>query len=190
MYGNSAGSGFGVRGDSTDGIAVQGQCFGNGLAGKFIGSVEITGNLIIQGHNISSLISQVQSIASLAGRVQVLEQENQLLKREVDRLKQASSGGSQPGSSSTKQISVQKKDGEFIVTGFGFPPRVRVTIRVVAGNNPQDSRTFFQSSEPDGKLNFRQSIACTPGVLLHFSATDDILVSGQNVWSNTFDITC
>jgi len=179
-----------VRGDSTDGIAVQGQSFGNGLAGKFIGDVEITENLVVKGSNVNTLISQLQSIAGLAGRVQVLEQENQRLKQDVERLKQASSGGSQSGGSSTRQISVQKKDGEFIVTGSGFPPRVRVTIRVVADNNPQDSRTFFQSSESDGKLNFKQSISCTSGVLLHFSATDDTLVSGQNVWSNTFDITC
>jgi hypothetical protein len=57
VYGNSVGSGFGVRGDSTDGIAVQGQSFGSGLAGKFIGDLEITGNL--NGHSLSQLLERI-----------------------------------------------------------------------------------------------------------------------------------
>ena len=43
--GNTSGGGFGVRGETTHGTAVQGQSFGDGLAGKFIGNVLVTGTL-------------------------------------------------------------------------------------------------------------------------------------------------
>ena len=46
VFGDSAGEGFGVRGESHEGIAIQGRSFsGNrGLAGRFIGNVHIQGN--------------------------------------------------------------------------------------------------------------------------------------------------
>jgi hypothetical protein len=37
--------GIGVRGETGSGVGVQGQSFGVGLAGKFIGNVDITGNV-------------------------------------------------------------------------------------------------------------------------------------------------
>jgi hypothetical protein len=45
--GTSAAGGkqIGVRGETNTGVGVQGQSFGAGLAGKFIGHVEVTGNL-------------------------------------------------------------------------------------------------------------------------------------------------
>jgi len=45
VFGNSVGGGFGVRGETVGGIAVQGQSFGIGLAGQFIGNVRVTGIL-------------------------------------------------------------------------------------------------------------------------------------------------
>ena len=36
---------IGVRGETFTGVGVQGQSFGNGLAGKFVGNVEVTGNI-------------------------------------------------------------------------------------------------------------------------------------------------
>jgi hypothetical protein len=62
VYGNSVGAGFGVRGDSTEGVAVQGQSFGNGLAGKFIGNVEVTGSLVVQGADVAVLIQRIQQL--------------------------------------------------------------------------------------------------------------------------------
>lgn len=50
VYGSGVGGSFGVRGDTTGGIAVQGQSFGAGLAGKFIGNVEVTGKITHNGH--------------------------------------------------------------------------------------------------------------------------------------------
>ena len=51
VYGGNmdAPNGFGVRGDTVGGVAVQGQSFGSGLAGKFIGNVETTGNHTVGG---------------------------------------------------------------------------------------------------------------------------------------------
>ena len=43
--GNTTGGGFGVRGETTTGTAVQGVSFGAGLAGRFQGDVEVTGDI-------------------------------------------------------------------------------------------------------------------------------------------------
>jgi hypothetical protein len=42
---NPGAGGIGVRGETFTGVGVQGQSFGNGLAGKFVGNVEVTGNI-------------------------------------------------------------------------------------------------------------------------------------------------
>ena len=56
----NSGSGFGVRGDCKDGTAIQGQSFGNGIAilgkggrvaGRFEGTVEVTGDLNTSGNH-------------------------------------------------------------------------------------------------------------------------------------------
>lgn len=54
--GGIGGSCIGVRGETFNnpGVGVQGQSFGTGLAGKFIGNVEVTGNL-----NMSSATSDI-----------------------------------------------------------------------------------------------------------------------------------
>lgn len=58
VFGNATGTGFGVRGDSQDGVAVQGQSFGDGiavqglggkLAGRFVGQVLVEGDLEVTG---------------------------------------------------------------------------------------------------------------------------------------------
>ncbi|WP_433975952.1 hypothetical protein [Tunturiibacter lichenicola] len=45
--GNKTGSGFGVRGETTSGVGVQGQSFGSGAAARFIGNVDCEGNLAV-----------------------------------------------------------------------------------------------------------------------------------------------
>jgi hypothetical protein len=47
--GKTALNGFGVRGETTGGVAVQGQSFGPGLAGKFIGKLRIEGDVEVTG---------------------------------------------------------------------------------------------------------------------------------------------
>jgi hypothetical protein len=50
VYGDSkTGGGIGVRGETNTGVAIQGQSFGTGLAGKFVGGVEIKGLLSVSG---------------------------------------------------------------------------------------------------------------------------------------------
>ena len=43
--GNVNGEGFEVRGETATGIAIQGQSFGSGLAGNFIGDVHVMGHI-------------------------------------------------------------------------------------------------------------------------------------------------
>jgi hypothetical protein len=46
----AGGSQIGVRGETDKGVGVQGQSFGTkGLAGKFIGNVEVTGDIHVNG---------------------------------------------------------------------------------------------------------------------------------------------
>ena len=52
-----AGDGIGVRGETNTGVGVQGQSFGNGLAGKFIGDVECDGDVNLRGLNVGKDIS-------------------------------------------------------------------------------------------------------------------------------------
>jgi hypothetical protein len=197
VYGNSVGSGWGVRGDSTDGIAVQGQSFGNGLAGKFIGDVEITGNLILQGLDLQSLIQQLrlvgnfaEQIQSLERRLQALAQENQRLKQDIEALKQSSSGSANqlPAGSASPRISVAKSSGAFSISGQGFLANKSISVRVV--DDALASRTFTQSSDANGRFTLSQQIPCNAGLVLHFSATDGRLNNGQELWSNIVDTTC
>jgi hypothetical protein len=45
--GEGADRGFGVRGETNNGIGVQGRSFAGGLAGKFVGNVEVDGNITL-----------------------------------------------------------------------------------------------------------------------------------------------
>ena len=45
VFGDSVGAGVGVRGETVSGTGVEGQSRGAGLAGKFIGDVEVTGDI-------------------------------------------------------------------------------------------------------------------------------------------------
>jgi len=47
--GRSATHGIGVRGETFDGVGVQGQRFGSGLAGNFIGDVKVDGSISVTG---------------------------------------------------------------------------------------------------------------------------------------------
>ncbi len=49
VYGLSAGKGIGVRGESKEGVAIQAQCFGSGRAARFIGQVDVEGDLVVGG---------------------------------------------------------------------------------------------------------------------------------------------
>ena len=90
VYGISQGSdGFGVRGDSSDGVAVQGKSFGNGvavkgiggkLAGLFEGPVEIVGNVRLVGNmEVTGDIQFVGRIADLAEAFEVAAHDDALV---------------------------------------------------------------------------------------------------------------
>lgn len=79
----------------------------------------------------------------------------------------------------------------FSVSGVGFQPNSRVTIRVT--DDALNSRSYQQSASASGSLSFRQGISCIPGLRLYFSATDGRSnpndVTGS-LWSNTVTTTC
>ena len=62
VFGRGGGNqGFGVRGEVVNGVAVQGHSFGAGLAGRFIGNVEVTGTLIVSGVNLLIALQQLKA---------------------------------------------------------------------------------------------------------------------------------
>jgi hypothetical protein len=76
LMGRSAGAhGFGVRGETIAGIALQGQSFGGGLAGKFIGDVEVIGHINGPGGDIEKRISELEGQPNLGQRITVLERQ-------------------------------------------------------------------------------------------------------------------
>ena len=170
VYGNSVGSGFGVRGDSTDGIAVQGQCFGGGLAGKFIGNVEVTDNLVVQGRNINALLSQVQSLANLVGRVQALEQTNQQLQQQVAsltaRVTSLERNSSSSGSTGTPTISISFKAkganqnlDTYTVSGSGFPKNEAATIDILSKSTFGQPSSTSTTATADSIGSFSKEIS-------------------------------
>ncbi len=195
VYGlcNGKGNGVAAISDSGTGVYAKGARF----AGFFEGNVAVTGNLVVKGTDISALVSQIQSLGNLLGRVQglearvqTLEQENQRLKQEVAALKSQSPGGKLPAGSPNPQISVTKKDGKFVVTGSGFLANKPIAIRAVVKNNSQLLNTTSQSSDSDGSLNNEWSLNCTSGTLIVVSASDGRVISGKELWSNFYEITC
>ena len=128
------------------------------------------------------------------GRLQALEQENQLLKQEVAAIKNQSSGqspsGKLPAGSSSPEISVMKKDGKFVVTGSGFLASRSISIRAVATNNPQDFRITSQNSESNGSLRLEWALSCNAGTPFTVTASDSRVISGNQLWSNPYQITC
>jgi hypothetical protein len=81
VFGISQGAkGFGVRGESSDGVAVQGQSFGNGLAGRFVGPVEIVGNVSLVGNmEVTGDIQFAGRIADLAEAFEVAAHDRALV---------------------------------------------------------------------------------------------------------------
>jgi hypothetical protein len=77
--GKTAPNGFGVRGETTGGVGVQGQSFGPGLAGKFIGKVriegdvEVTGDVILLGGNDCAEHFQISGAAPDVGSVMCID---------------------------------------------------------------------------------------------------------------------
>jgi hypothetical protein len=67
------GTGFGVRGDCQEGgIAIQGQSFGTGLAGKFIGDVEVTGDIRLTNQDCAEDFDILSDQSADPGTVMVL----------------------------------------------------------------------------------------------------------------------
>lgn len=198
VYGNSAGTGFGVRGDSTEGVAVQGQSFGNGLAGKFIGNVEVTGSLVVQGVNLDALLTQHQALASLIGRIQALEQTNQQLQQQVTALtsrvttleRQSNAGG---GGTGTPSITVSSAGSggqnltNFRIAGSGFGRNEAVTINITSRSKfgqPTSSPTST-TADASGNIAINRSLFCDNGM------EHDITAVGANgKSSNTVKTNC
>jgi hypothetical protein len=79
VYGNSKGGGFGVRGETVTGTGVQGQSFGSGLAGRFVGNVEVTGDVVLRGAGDCAEQFHVQEdVLVEPGAVMVLDEDETL----------------------------------------------------------------------------------------------------------------
>jgi hypothetical protein len=74
-------AGIGVRGETANGVGIQGQSFGPGLAAKFIGSVDVAGVLTVNGVELNGFQTFVNN------QLQGLQERLDALQREVDTLR-------------------------------------------------------------------------------------------------------
>lgn len=77
--GNPDSHGIGVRGETMSGVGVQGRAFGQGLAGKFIGDVEVTGDIRLVNAGDCAEDFDIAGIEKIEpGTVMVLDKEGAL----------------------------------------------------------------------------------------------------------------
>jgi len=143
---NAGGSAVIGVSEKQGGIGIHGK--GAHRAGFFEGNVEITGNLMVQGISVQSLLQRIQQLEQKVG------------------------GGPPP---SQRTISVTKEgtglNTVFTVTGAGFTPNGLVVVRITAPNLEQIS--FAESAGADGKFVAKRSVPCLTGLQLTVTAFED-----------------
>lgn len=174
VMGQADGAGIGVVGTSKSGVGVFGK--GARLAGLFEGKVDITEDLTVRGVSIHALL---QRIVKLEETVAIFLSNP--------------TGTATPPTMPVISVSREGSGAEsfFIIEGSGFLASKTVNIRVV--DDTLQSLTFPHTADANGKINVRQSISCTSGLALHFSATDSRPNPGDMtgvLFSNTFTTTC
>jgi hypothetical protein len=72
--------GEGVRGETRDGVGVQGQATGSGLAGRFLGNVEVTGDITLTGpgQDCAEEFDVADTLNIEPGTVMVIEEDGML----------------------------------------------------------------------------------------------------------------
>jgi hypothetical protein len=80
-YGHSTG-GPGVRGETQTGVGVQGQAFGDGLAARFIGDVEVTGDIRLVNADCAEEFDAIAAETIDPGTVMVIDGEDRLRRSE------------------------------------------------------------------------------------------------------------
>jgi hypothetical protein len=87
IYGSTKnGDGFGLRGETTSGTAIQGQSYGQGLAGRFVGNVEVTGDVLLSGADCAENFRVAPATAAEPGTVMVIQNDGLIrpCSREMD----------------------------------------------------------------------------------------------------------
>lgn len=74
--GSKDGAGFGLRGETRTGVAVLGRTFGTGLAGRFIGDVEVTGDIRLVNADLAEDFTTSNAVDP--GTVMVLDNEGRI----------------------------------------------------------------------------------------------------------------
>ncbi len=149
-------AGRGVAGLSKTGIGVYGK--GGQFAGLFEGDVEIIGNLVIQGVSIQTWIQRLQELEAASGITNAGLPVTRPAARPsitVEQGSPASGGGT-----------------TFTIRGGGFLSESPIDLQV-AKVRTEPTVIRDELSDRNGALFIgSRSIACQPGDLLTFSATD------------------
>lgn len=66
-------NGIGIRGETSGGVGVQGRCFGSGLAGKFIGDVEVTGDIRLANADCAEDFDSIDDESTIPGTVMAID---------------------------------------------------------------------------------------------------------------------
>lgn len=159
VIGQSVGSGPGVVGTSDDGTGVIGECTsatgvgvlgrGGSTAGRFEGSVEITGGLVVAGSDL---------VARIVG-----------LEGEIVALKARIANTSGPGASTaTIDVELTHKPGPFSdlrVFGGGFDRGERVEITVESTTSTSSGGLSTQvDADASGAIDTTVAVTCSAGL--------------------------
>ena len=133
---------IGVRGETFTGVGVQGRSFGSGLAGKFIGNVEVNGFLTVNGTTINTQIDVFKN------EIEGLRQEIESLRAVV--VHQPPQPQPQPPTKPTISVSSSGSgpNAAFTVTGSGFTRGATVRVRIV--DDAQNERDQQASADGQG----------------------------------------
>ena len=137
--------GIGVRGETSSGVGVQGQSFGSGLAGKFIGNVLVTGTLtanqdiVLAGADCAEQFDVADEQQLEPGTVVVIDEEGAV--RESRAAYDKKVAGVVSGGGHTNLVSswIDERRTE---TGQRWPWWARSTARLMRNMRPSKSAIF------------------------------------------------
>jgi hypothetical protein len=148
VYGGNAGAGFGVRGETKTGVAVQGKVFGDGgIAGSFIGAVHVTGKLLLNETDLQQSVADLETnVADLQQRVVALEALVNKLISFMDLTNE------QPPALRPKFSPSLFGLEDNSVTALSFFPNTTLTIRITDDSGFSDTKESPFSTDQTGRL--------------------------------------
>jgi len=137
------GDGVGIRGETVTGVAVQGKTFGAGLAGKFMGDVEI------DGHINAGLDVNVNGSVNVIGDVTLANRDL------AERFRTADAEGAPPGT-----VMVLSEDGDLAPCSTPYDKRVMGVVSGAGSLKPAITLGVDDDPEPAAPIALTGTVYC------------------------------